>query len=109
VRVVLGSRASFTTAKRLEYCFAQCRCRAGEETPRHITLSCTEEAERQQRLLPNGRVNYQELIVTNSGTKEASRVDDLLREAGLILAGKAPSLQLMDSSEATLIGITGCE
>jgi hypothetical protein len=37
---------------------AQCRCGAGEETPRHIALFCTDEAERRQQL-----------IGTNSGAK----------------------------------------
>ena len=32
--------------------------------------------------------------------KEASRVDDPLKEIGLVLTGQAPSLQLMGSGEA---------
>jgi hypothetical protein len=50
---------------------AQCRCRAGEETPRHMALSCTDETERRQRLRTGGRVlDYQQLIGTNSGVKK---------------------------------------
>jgi hypothetical protein len=37
---------------------AQCRCRAGEETPRHITLFCTDEVERRQHLRIGGRLDY---------------------------------------------------
>lgn len=48
---------------------AQCRCGAGEETPRHMALFCTEEAERRQHLRTDGRVDYQDLIGTNNGAK----------------------------------------
>jgi hypothetical protein len=49
---------------------AQCRCVAGEETPRHMTLFCTDEAERRQHLRTGWRIDYQQLIVTNSGAKK---------------------------------------
>ena len=39
---------------------AQCRCRAGEETPRHMALFCTDETERRQCLRAGRRVNYRE-------------------------------------------------
>jgi hypothetical protein len=39
---------------------AQCRCRSGEETPRHMALFCIEEG---------GRLDYQQLIGTNRGAK----------------------------------------
>jgi hypothetical protein len=48
---------------------AQCRCGAGEETPRHMALFCTDEAERRQHLRVGGRLDYQQLIGTNSGEK----------------------------------------
>ena len=41
--------------------------------------------------------------------KEASRVDDLLRETRLVLTGKTPSLRLTGSGEARKIGNIGCE
>ena len=37
---------------------AQCQCGAGEETPRHMALYCTEEAGRRPGVCTNGRVNY---------------------------------------------------
>ena len=39
---------------------AQCGCGAGEKTPRHMTLFCTEETGRRQRLRTStyGRVSY---------------------------------------------------
>ena len=46
---------------------AQCRCGAGEETPRHMALYCTEEADRRQRLRTGRRRNYQQLIGTSGG------------------------------------------
>ena len=51
---------------------AQCRCGAGEETPRHMALYCTEEAERRQHLRtgPGRRLDYQQLIGTNSGVRK---------------------------------------
>jgi hypothetical protein len=48
---------------------AQCRCGAGEETPRYMALYCIEEAGRRLGLRTNGRVNYQHLIGTASGAK----------------------------------------
>ena len=51
---------------------AECRCRAGEETPQHIALYCTDEAESRQHLRMNGRLNYQKLIGTNGGAKRFS-------------------------------------
>ena len=50
---------------------AECRCEAGEATPRHMVLFCTEEAERRQRLRTGtgGRVDYQQLVGTKSGAK----------------------------------------
>jgi hypothetical protein len=38
---------------------SQCRCGAGEETPRHIALFCTDEAERRQHLQTGWRIDYQ--------------------------------------------------
>ena len=49
---------------------AQCRCGAGEETPRHMVLYCTEEAERRQHLRTGRRLDYQQCIGTNSGAKK---------------------------------------
>jgi hypothetical protein len=37
---------------------AQCRCRAGEETPQHIALFCTDETERRRHLQVSGRLDY---------------------------------------------------
>ena len=51
---------------------AECRCRAWEETPRHMALYCTDEAESRQHLRMNGRLNYQQLIGTNGGAKRFS-------------------------------------
>jgi hypothetical protein len=49
---------------------AQCRCRAREETPRHIALFCTDETERRRHLQVSGRrLDYQQLIGTNGGAK----------------------------------------
>jgi hypothetical protein len=48
---------------------AQCRCRTGEETPRHMALFCIDEIGRRQHLQVGGRVDYQQLIGTNSGAK----------------------------------------
>jgi hypothetical protein len=52
---------------------AQCRCRAGEETPQHMALYCIEEAGRRLGLRTNGRVNYQQLIGTASRTKQLAK------------------------------------
>jgi hypothetical protein len=49
---------------------AQCRCSAGEETPRHMALYCTEEAERRQDLRTNSRVDYLSLIGTARGARK---------------------------------------
>jgi hypothetical protein len=49
---------------------AQCRCRNGEETPRHIALYCTEESNRRQQLHTGGRMDYQQLIGTNGGARK---------------------------------------
>jgi hypothetical protein len=49
---------------------AQCKCGAGEETPRHIALFCTDETERRRHLRVSGRrLDYQQLIGTNGGAK----------------------------------------
>ena len=48
----------------------QCRCGAGEETPRHMSLYCTEETERRQHLRTGRRLDYQQLIGTNSGARK---------------------------------------
>jgi hypothetical protein len=48
---------------------AQCRYGAGEETPRHVALFCTDETGRRQHLRIDGRLDYQQLIGTNSGAK----------------------------------------
>jgi hypothetical protein len=37
---------------------AQCRRRAGEETPQHMALFCIEEAGRREHLLTGGRLDY---------------------------------------------------
>ena len=68
-----------------------------------MALYCTEEAERRQHLRtgPGRRLDYQQLIGTKQWGKEASRVDDPLREIGPVHTGQAPSLQLMGSGEAT--------
>ena len=48
---------------------AQCRCRAGEETPRHMALYCIEETGRPKCLRTGKQVDYRQLIGTNSGAK----------------------------------------
>jgi hypothetical protein len=49
---------------------AQCRCSArGKETRRHMVLFFTEEAGRRQHLQTGGRLDYQQLMGTNSGAK----------------------------------------
>jgi hypothetical protein len=62
-----------------------------------MALFCTQEAEPRQYLRVGRRVNYRELIGTNSGARKP------------ILTSQAPSLQLVGSGEATSLGITGCE
>lgn len=52
---------------------AQCRCRAGEKTPRHMALYCTEEAGRRPGIRTNGKASYQQLIGTASGSKQFSK------------------------------------
>ena len=49
---------------------AQCRCGAREETPRHMALYYIEEAKRRQHLQKGQRLDYQQLIRTNSGAKK---------------------------------------
>ena len=49
---------------------AQSRCGAGEETPRHMALYCTEEAERRQDLRTNSRIDYKSLIGTARGARK---------------------------------------
>jgi hypothetical protein len=49
---------------------AQCRCGAGEETPRHMALVCIEEAGRRQALRTSERVNYQQLTRTAKGARK---------------------------------------
>ena len=48
---------------------AQCRCRNGEETPRHMALFCIEEAGRRQHLRAGRRLDYQQLIGTSGGAR----------------------------------------
>jgi hypothetical protein len=48
---------------------AQCECRGGEETARHMALFCAKEAERRQYLRTNGRVDYRRLVGTNGGAR----------------------------------------
>lgn len=48
---------------------AQCRCRAGEQTPQHMTLYFIEEAKRRRGLRTSSRVDYHQLIGTASGAK----------------------------------------
>jgi hypothetical protein len=38
------------------------------------------------------------------GARKACRVDDLFRESRPVLSGQTPSLQLIGSGEATLVG-----
>jgi hypothetical protein len=49
---------------------AQCRCGAGEETPRHMALYCTEETSRREHLRTGRRLDYRHLIGTNSGARK---------------------------------------
>ena len=48
---------------------AQCECRGGEETARHMALFYAKEAERHQYLRTNGRVDYRRLVGTNEGAR----------------------------------------
>jgi hypothetical protein len=50
---------------------AQCQCRAGEETPRHMALFCTQETDRRSQLMDrNGRKwSYPQLIGANETAK----------------------------------------
>jgi hypothetical protein len=48
----------------------QCRCGAGEETPRHMALYCIEEAERRQSIRMGGRVDYRQIIGTTNGARQ---------------------------------------
>jgi len=48
---------------------ATCRYEAEEETPRHMTLSYTEEEERDQDLRAGRRVDYQQMTGTKGDTK----------------------------------------
>jgi hypothetical protein len=70
---------------------AQCRCGAGEETPRHMALFCTDEAEHRQHLRTGWRIDYQQLIVTNSGAKkQAGWVISSARLGQFLLARRLP-------------------
>ena len=42
----------------------------GAETPRHMVLFCTNETERRQHLRVGQRMDYQQLIGTNSGARK---------------------------------------
>jgi len=50
---------------------AQCQCNAGEETPRHIALFCTKEADRRKELTDSkGRqLTYPQLVGANAAVK----------------------------------------
>jgi hypothetical protein len=50
---------------------AQCRCRGGEETPRHMAVFCREESDRRHALQmgTSRQVNYRNLTGTASGAK----------------------------------------
>jgi hypothetical protein len=65
---------------------AQCRCRAGEETPRHMAIYCIEEAERRQSLRTGGRVDYRQLVGTASGARRLAEWNSL-RTLKAILIG----------------------
>ena len=56
-------------AKCLEYCLYSADVGPGEETPRHMALYCTEEAERRQHLWMGRRMDYLQLIGTNGGAR----------------------------------------
>lgn len=53
------------------YSTAQCQCRGGEETPRHIALFCIREADRRYSLRPagGGPVDYRRLVGSNEGAR----------------------------------------
>jgi hypothetical protein len=70
---------------------AQCRCRAGEETPQHMAIYCIyciEEAERRQSLRTGGRgrVDYRQLVGTASGARRLAEWNSL-RTLKAILIG----------------------
>jgi len=58
---------------------AQCRCGGGGEMPGYIAVFCTEEAERRQHVWTGWRIDYQQLIGTNS---EAKRLAEWLIRSG---------------------------
>lgn len=66
---------------------AQCRCRAGEETPQRMALYCIEEIECRQLLRTNRRVNFQRPSRDKRRRKKNSRVGDPFWKTRTVLAG----------------------
>ena len=52
---------------------ATCQCGAGHETPRHMALFCTYEADRRQQLHVGKRRTYTQMVGTKEGAKSFVR------------------------------------
>jgi len=52
---------------------ATCQCQVGQETPRHMALYCTYEADRRHYLHADKRRTYTQMIGTNKGAKHFVR------------------------------------
>jgi hypothetical protein len=52
---------------------ATCQCRAGHETPRHMALYCTYEADRRHYLHVGKNRTYTQMVGTNEGAKHFVR------------------------------------
>jgi hypothetical protein len=69
---------------------AQCRCKVGEETPRHMVLFFTEETGQRQHLRTgisiSGKIDYQQRIGTSKGAK-TNKVVGLFRKIRPVLTG----------------------
>jgi hypothetical protein len=48
---------------------ATCQCEVGQETPRHMALYCTYEADRRHYLRVGGNRTYTQMVGTNEGAK----------------------------------------
>jgi len=52
---------------------ATCQCEVGQETPRHMALYCTYEADRRRYLHVGGNRTYTQMVGTNEGAKHFVR------------------------------------
>jgi hypothetical protein len=82
----IGLARFLYSRKALGVLSAQCRCRAGEETPRHMAIYCIEEAVCRQSLRTGGRVDYRQLVGTASGARRLAEWNSL-RTLKAILIG----------------------